>query len=133
MPEYKVWEGMIQRCTNPKAYRFDAYGGRGITVCERWRDFGNFLADMGSRPGRKHRIERKNNSGNYEPSNCCWATQKRQMRNTRANHLVTFRGETLCVIEWAERLGINYNTLRKRLRKWSVDRALTTPPPISHI
>lgn len=127
-PEYVVWQGMTQRCTNPNDSKYADYGGRGITICERWRDFANFFADMGERPSPRHTLERKNNNSGYEPGNCCWATRKQQLRNRRNNHRVTFRGETLCLVEWAERTGININTLRKRLRKWPAERALATPP-----
>ncbi len=80
---YATWSSMIQRCTNPNAKNYKWYGGRGITVCERWRSFENFAADMGDRPGRGYSIDRINNNGNYEPGNCRWATQSEQVRNSR--------------------------------------------------
>jgi hypothetical protein len=88
-PEYKVWASMWQRCTNPKNVRYGRYGGRGIGICERWEKFENFFADMGLRPSNGHSIDRKDNEGNYEPSNCHWATRSEQQNNKsgyRADH-----------------------------------------------
>lgn len=116
---------MIGRCHNPNSSGYSSYGGRGITVCERWRDFANFLADMGERPEGKT-LDRIDGSLGYFPENCRWATVGEQNRNTRRNHNVTYNGETHCVSEWARRAGISHETLRGRLAKgWSMDRALT--------
>ena len=82
--EYGVWAGMIKRCTKPKEKNYKWYGGRGITVCDRWRSsFMAFYQDMGAAPSRRHSIDRKNVDGNYEPTNCRWATQTEQSRNSR--------------------------------------------------
>jgi hypothetical protein len=84
-PEHAVWNAMIGRCTCPSATYFKHYGGRGITVCERWRNsFENFYVDMGPRPSSKHSIDRIDNDGNYEPNNCRWVTKSDQMKNRRA-------------------------------------------------
>lgn len=82
-PEYRAWYSVHQRCSNPKVYRYDRYGGRGIGVCERWQEFENFLADMGRRPGPGYSIDRVDNDGDYEPGNCRWATRVEQVRTTR--------------------------------------------------
>jgi hypothetical protein len=126
---YVSWSQMLARCTNPKNPSFDYYGGRGITVCRRWRlSFEAFLADMGARPAG-HSIDRLDSNGNYEPGNCRWATKTRQARNHTDNRTATLNGETLCASEWAERTGIPASAIVKRLRRgWSDERALTTPP-----
>jgi hypothetical protein len=126
-PTYQAWEGMIQRCTNPRAKKFADYGGRGITVCERWRDFTNFLADMGERPDGME-LDRIDNDGPYSPENCRYATRAQQTRNKRNNRLVTFNGETLCLMDWSARTGISFPNLRYRIESgWSAEKALTTP------
>lgn len=128
-PEWNSWIGMIRRCTNPKYKGFERYGGRGIQVCERWSIFENFIADMGHKPTPLHSIDRfPNVDGNYEPSNCRWATSKQQAQNRRDNALLTFRGETKCITAWEEQFGFSRFTIRQRLnRGWPVEKALTTP------
>jgi len=127
-PEYRVWGSMIKRCCNPKANRYDRYGGRGISVCERWQSFEAFFEDMGPRPSPKHSIERRNNDGNYEKANCYWATWKEQARNKRTSRMLEFNGKTMCLAAWAEETGIASKVLCLRLRiGWSIERALTTP------
>jgi hypothetical protein len=83
-PEYRAWAALINRCENPQNPRFKDYGGRGITVCERWRSsYETFLADMGRRPSPRHSLDRIDNNGHYEPANCRWATASEQRRNQR--------------------------------------------------
>jgi len=111
-----TWAAMIQRCSNTNHKEYPNYGGRGITICERWRSsFENFLADMGTKPSPKHSIDRIDNNGNYEPSNCRWVTQKEQMHNLRKNVFITFDGETLVVAEWARRVGRHRSTIGRKL------------------
>jgi hypothetical protein len=127
-PEYGIWESMLRRCLNPKHKAFKDYGGRGITVCDRWRDFSAFYADIGPRPSPRHSLERKDGNGNYEPTNCRWATKREQQRNTRRNVRLTFRGETRCLAEWADIMGLKRELVRGRIRLgWDAERALTTP------
>jgi len=126
-PEYNIWIGMKSRCANPTDPVFHRYGGRGINVCDRWREsFAAFFADMGPRPSPDHSIDRIDNAKGYSPGNCRWATRKEQNRNRRDNRLLTFGGQTLCLAEWAEKTGIHYNTLHGRLsRGYTVEQALT--------
>lgn len=128
-PSYEIWSGIWKRCTNPKTRTFRFYGGRGISVCPQWRDFAVFNRDMGPRPSLKHSLDRfPNKDGNYEPSNCRWATQKEQCRNTRRNRVVTMDGVSLCVSEWCERLGLRARTVHGRIhRGLSPIEALTRP------
>ncbi len=127
-PEYRTWMAMRRRCHSPNDTYYADYGGRGITVCERWNSFANFLADIGPKPSPKHTIDRIDNDGNYEPGNCRWATPAEQARNTRKNRILAYGGMTMCVSEWAERLSIRPNLIHDRLKLgWTTEAALTTP------
>lgn len=127
-PEYAVWAAMLHRCSCPTSQGYANYGGRGISVCERWHSFETFFEDMGGRPSSKHSIDRIDNDGDYTAENCRWATQKTQRRNTRYNRLITFDGTTQCVAAWAAQLGIHKQTLLNRLnRGWTIERAMTKP------
>lgn len=125
--EYAIWQAMKTRCGNPNSEGYQNYGGRGISVCERWVDsFPNFLSDMGkTKPGES--IERIDVNGNYEPTNCKWASRVEQARNTRRNRVLTLNGVSKCLKEWATDLGIDQASLRERLEKWTLEAALTTP------
>lgn len=128
-PEYKVWVGMRQRCSNPNRRHYDRYGGRGIKVCERWESgYAAFIEDMGPRPSPKHTLDRIDNDGDYTPENCRWATQKEQHNNRSVSRYIQFEGRRLTLTEWAKELGMTTSTLNSRfLDDWSVERALTTP------
>jgi len=127
-PEYRTWCHMIGRCTNPKDKNYKDYGGRGINVCEEWREFENFYKDMGDRP-KGMSLERKDNSEDYNPENCTWASFKKQMRNRRNTIFITYKGETKSICDWADDIGILRSTLVGRVRnKWSAERTLTEPP-----
>lgn len=124
-PTYKIWSGIKKRCLAIEDAR---YGGRGISMCDRWSNFASFFADMGERPTGMS-IDRIDNNKGYEPGNCRWATPAEQSRNTRRNVKLTHNGQTLCVADWSKETGINAFCLYQRIRKlgWSVSRALTTP------
>jgi hypothetical protein len=123
---YAIWDSMHQRCSNPKRKDFSKYGGRGISVCTEWDKFDDFLADMGERP-KGLSLDRIDNDLGYSKSNCRWATAIQQGRNQRTNHMITFNGETRCIAEWAEFIGVNKNTLYARLTtyQWPVEKAMT--------
>lgn len=124
---YNVWSSMKQRCLNKNNPSYKNYGGRGIMVCSRWAVFKNFLTDMGEMPKNKS-IDRINNNGNYCKSNCRWADKFQQANNRRTNHLLTFKGKTQTVSQWAEELNINNNVIYGRIRiGWSIKKAITTP------
>lgn len=124
---YSIWSNMLNRCTDQKNKSFYRYGGAGITLCERWRKFENFYADMGEPPSAMHSIDRIDNTLGYAPDNCRWATYKEQSMNSRIPILLTLNGTTKNKSEWASHLGINISTLIERLQKWSLEDALTTP------
>lgn len=115
-PEYRSWLSMMNRCADRHENKYPNYSGRGIKVCDRWKSFENFFADMGVRPKGKT-LDRINNDGNYDPSNCRWATRREQNINTSRNIKITLRGETLTISEWAERLGVKYSTLHSVYRR----------------
>jgi hypothetical protein len=127
--EYVAWRAMLGRCYRTDDISYPNYGGRGITVCDRWRtSFENFLADMGERPSTNHSLDRKESNGNYEPDNCRWATKREQSQNRRSTNFIAWNGETHCVAEWARRLDISFHALEQRLKRgWTAERALTQP------
>lgn len=123
---YGVWCGMKSRCQNPNSTSYSNYGGRGIKVCKEWQDFNNFYnwsIASGYQEGLS--IERKDVNGNYEPSNCCWATQKEQANNTRLNHFIEYNNQIKTTQQWEDETGL---PVWQRIAKgWSVKDAIETP------
>lgn len=127
-PIYGIWRSMRSRCENPKDAAFHNYGGRGITVCDRWQSFENFLADMGERPAGMS-LDRIDNDSGYAPENCRWASRARQARNSRQARLLTVDGETLALADWSDRFGVKIGTIWARVAKgWPAEAAVKTPP-----
>ena len=126
---YKIWSNMKSRCKNPKFKYFKDYGGRGITYCKEWDDFIMF-EEWALKNGYSDNltIDRINVNGNYEPDNCRWVDMKMQQRNRRSNHLLTYKGETHCINEWAEIFNISRETIKNRLGYgWPIEKVLTEP------
>lgn len=123
-PTSITWMNMKQRCSNPKSPDYDRYGGRGISYDPSWERFDNFLRDMGERPGGMT-LDRIDNSGNYNRNNCRWADIATQTNNRSDNRFVTYKGETLTVMQWSRRTGIKYSTMLNRLKSgWTIKEAL---------
>lgn len=141
LPELMVWHAMVARCHKPGASGYDGYGAKGISVCARWRESPlNFLADMGRRPSDRYSIDRRENAGNYScgkcseclekewPSNCRWATDEEQIRNSSHARMFTIDGKTQCMLDWAREFNIEYDCLIGRLRRGaSIEDALSLP------
>lgn len=124
---FKCWANMVQRCCNQNNQRYADYGGRGIKICQSWRaSFKNFLHDMGEmRKGMT--IDRIDNDGDYEPSNCRWASREEQDSNKSSNRIIEFSGERLTLTQWAKKINIKPSSLRSRLRVWSIEESLSRP------
>lgn len=127
-PLYDTWIHMRLRCSNPANPKYARYGGRGIQVCPEWEnDFFRFVADMGPRPPG-HSLDRRDNDGDYGPSNCRWATGQMQMQNTRRNRLLTIGDRTQCLTVWAREVGLKRSTIEQRLsRGWTTGAAVLLP------
>lgn len=129
--EYVAWTKMKDRCLNPRAKDYPRYGGRGICISDRWLTFAGFLADMGRRPSDMHSVERVDNDGNYEPSNCRWATRIEQHNNTRRTHFVNYRGRKMSVANAVRAAGSvvsGYRAYQRLKAGWSLDTAVELPP-----
>jgi len=125
--EYISWSNMRDRCGNPNNNRYQYYGGKGISICERWTKFANFYEDMGARPEGTS-LDRKDRTKNYTLDNCVWSDIKTQNRNRSVNVELEFNGETKLLVEWCEELGLTYQTVYSRLRAGrSVEYAFTHP------
>ena len=126
---YGSWHCMKQRCLNPNSSAYKHYGGRGIKVCKAWMEFilfRNWALSHGFKEGLT--IERIDNNGNYESSNCTWIPQSKQSHNTRRNRFITYKGKTKILKDWAREIGMHQQVLSKRLDNgWSIEKALTTP------
>jgi len=129
-PLFIVWRNMMNRCYDPTNKRYTRYGGRGISVCPDWHDMDKFLEDMHYGHAVGLQIDRIDNDGDYGPFNCRWVTHSENSRNKSTNTLLTYNGETKCLTEWAEIVGLTVGTLwdRIKVRKWDVTKSLTTPP-----
>lgn len=129
--EYATWRDMRSRCSNPNHHAWKDYGRRGITVCDRWSRFENFLADMGVRPSPEHSLDRIDNDKGYSPENCRWELRQGQCNNRRSTKKLEFNGQIKSISEWGRELGFSRPLLFRRLRQgWSVEKALTTPQKI---
>lgn len=135
LPEYGIWTALKRRCFNRNSKDFYRYGGRGITVCDRW-NFGEeyktgfecFLEDMGPRPSEKHSLDRIDNDAGYYPDNCRWATADVQARNQRTNHWVEYKGEKMILADAIRLSGLPARQVETRIRRgWSLERALEKP------
>ncbi len=115
---YHIWISMKARCNNKMYIDYKNYGGRGISVCDRWlHSFENFYEDMGPKPTNKHTIDRINNNGNYEPRNCRWITRLDQANNKRSNIIITYKNKTQSLAHWCRELGLKYSTTYVKLLK----------------
>jgi hypothetical protein len=134
-PEYIAWHEIKQRCLNPNRRDYPDYGGRGITICERWRDsFHAFLADVGPRPAPEYSIGRLENDGHYEPGNAAWQTKEEQANNTRRNRFVEYKGERMTMVQACRLAGLGRKTVWWRLKSgWRVEDALCIPAAPTHL
>lgn len=128
---YRSWKSMMARCFQPSNPAFAYYKKLGVTVCDRWRDFSNFLADMGERPSEGHSIDRHpNKTGDYEPGNCRWATKAEQTNNRVTNRTHFYNGRNYSLLELSKATGLSKEMLRHRIVRagWPIELAVSTPP-----
>lgn len=122
-PTYNSWRSMLERCGNTRNIRAASYSARGISVCDEWRKFDNFYRDMGERPAN-HTLDRIDNDKGYCAENCRWATSSEQSRNTSKNVIITWKGESKILKDWANSMGITHCALRFRIDRWGLERAM---------
>jgi len=132
-PEYSVWADMRSRCTNTNRKCYADYGARGIKVCERWDSFENFYSDMGKRPTSKHSIERDDVNGDYEPSNCRWATQVEQANNKTNSVYYTYKGTTKTFANWMRILSISRTHFGRMIKRMTFEEIVEKYPPIDAV
>jgi len=128
--EFSIWDAIKERCNNSNNSSYHNYGGRGISICEKWgNDFAAFLADVGRRPSKELSLDRIDNNGNYEPGNVRWATRIEQAANTRKAIIITYKGETKPLVTWCRELGLSRRLMRERIfrNKWPIEKAFETP------
>ena len=126
--EHSSWQKMWERCTNPNHERYKYYGARGITICEAWKSFPQFLKDLGQKPTPKHTVDRIDNDKNYEPANCKWSTRKEQSRNRQTTVYVEHEGKRVLLIDLVAEHGVTRSVVYGRLKNgWPLDRALLEP------
>ena len=128
-PLFKTWCEMRYRCEKPAKWQYKYYGGKGIKVCDRWRQFENFVADMGPRPAGAT-LDRVDTTGDYSPENCRWASKKQQANNHGINHWITVDGERMTLAQASEKYGVKLGTIWARLKNygWSEQEAATVKP-----
>lgn len=128
-PEYRAWQTMRLRCLEPSNPAYPAYGGRGITVCDRWKDSPDaFVEDMGQKPSPEYELDRIDNDGPYAPENCRWVPRTVNSRNRRSNVWISLGGESRTLAEWCERLDMPRDTIRKRLAAgWPPEEVFSVP------
>lgn len=124
-PTHNVWMSMRARCNDQNNISYPNYGGRGITVFDRWNAFESFLADMGECPSPEHSLERKNNDLGYSPDNCRWATRVEQANNKRTNVVLTLGDQSMTLAQWARHKGVGYKAMWARVSRYGAERALT--------
>lgn len=126
--EYWVWNSMVRRCTNAKDAGYKNYGGRGITVCDKWLTYVGFIEDMGFRPSDAHSIDRLDNNKGYCKENCAWVIRTNQARNKRNNRIIEINGVKKTLAEWSEISGVSYTAIIHRINSgWPIEEAVMKP------